>query len=457
MEKKLELSTKIIYLCLAIGTFNSFVYTSRVQPVLVKLTLVAAMCLIMLRLLKHKTYKRMPCFMLMVLFCVSFVLSAFMNRQYGITGNGKWIIWTGVQFFALYVCSVERDAEEYKKEFRILSHIIIVYSVIGSLISLGMLISSYSQVFITADKEMIVSGFTWGRLWGVYTDPNYGAVFSVISIILSVLFLLRSRGAVKVFYILGIILNYLYMVFSDSRTGEIAFMCGMGLFVGMLLIREKAKKKAVARFGITVFAILVIAGISFAGTRLIKTEYNRKLAPVFAEVFPKKDVNHHVKSKVGRKQDIEKDVSNGRFALWKDAVKVWQSSPVYGTGYTTFVSYAKDHTPDIYAVNTGGSDYVSLHNAFLNTLVYQGGIGFVLLLLIAVRMIVYILKPVLSAGMEWYPELGAMLSCVGAVVASMMFFMEGLYTNSPGAFILWVFCGYLVQYAYRIRKEPAKI
>lgn len=457
MDKKLEISTKIIYLCLAIGTFNSFVYVSPVQPVLVKLTLAAAFCLLVLRLPKYKMYKQMPCFILMILFCASFALSAFLNRKYGIAENGKWFIWTGIQFFVLYLCNVERDAEEYKKEFRLLSHIMIAYSVIGSLVSLGMLITSYSQMFITADEELIVSGFTWGRLWGVYTDPNYGAVFSVVSIILSVLFLLRSQRIVKVFYILSIILNYLYMVFSDSRTGEIAFMCSMGLFVGMLLIRKKAAKKMAARYGMIFLAILVIAGISFAGTRLIKTEYNRKLAPVFAEMFPKKEMSRHVKHKIGRKQDIEKDVSNGRFALWECSIEVWRSSPVYGTGYTTFVPYVKEHTPDIYAVNTGGTDYVSLHNAFLNTLVYQGSIGFVLLLLIAGRMIGYVLKPVLSAETEWYPELGAMLSCVCAVVISMLFLLEGLYTNSPGAFVLWVFCGYLAQYSYCTRKESAKI
>ncbi|MCI9215783.1 O-antigen ligase family protein [Lachnospiraceae bacterium 42-17] len=455
MEKKLELSAKILYLCLALSTFNSFIYTSRIQPVLVKLTLVLAVCLLMLRLLKHRIYRRMPCLILMVLFCASFVLSAVMNRQYGIVGNGKWIIWTGIQFFVLYLCDVERDIKEYKKEFYILSHIMIIYGVVSSLISLGMLAASYSDIIITADEEMVVCGFTWGRLWGVYTDPNYGAVFSVIVIILSVLFFLRKQGRVRILYCLGIIACFLYLIFSDSRTGEVSLICSLGLFVCIAVIHKEKEKKAVVRIGMAALAVLVTAGVSFTGNRLIKTEYNRKLAPVFAEMFPKKETNQHVKNKVGRKQDIETDVSNGRFALWESGIEVWKSSPVYGTGYTTFVSYAKEHTPDIYAVNTGGADYVSLHNTFINTLAYQGSIGFVLFLMIAFLIALYVVKPVLLSEREVYLELGAMLSCISAVLISMMFYMEGIYTNSPGTFVLWVFCGYMVQYSYRKRKGAA--
>ncbi len=180
MEKKLGLSAKILYLCLAVSTFNPFIYTTALQPVLVKLTLAAGAILIVARLIRYKGYMKMPCAILMALFCISFAFSAFMNREYDLVGNGKWIVWTGIQFFALYMCDVERDVREYRKEFNIISHLMIIYNLAGCLISLGMLVTAYSKMFQTPEGEMIVSGFTWGRLWGIHSDPNYGAVFSVI-------------------------------------------------------------------------------------------------------------------------------------------------------------------------------------------------------------------------------------------------------------------------------------
>ena len=454
MEKKLGLSAKILYLCLAVSTFNPFIYTTALQPVLVKLTLAAGAILIVARLIRYKGYMKMPCAILMALFCISFAFSAFMNREYDLVGNGKWIVWTGIQFFALYMCDVERDVREYRKEFNIISHLMIIYNLAGCLISLGMLVTAYSKMFQTPEGEMIVSGFTWGRLWGIHSDPNYGAVFSVIVMVLSLLFFLKKRGVVRAFYIVSIVLNFLYLVFSDSRTGEIALVCSMGLFVYMALIRRLSGREKAVRFGIALLAVVLLAGLSLGSARLIKREYNRKMAPVFAEMFPKKKVpgKPGKKPAVGRKQDLKTDVSNGRFDIWKSGLEVWKTSPVYGTGYTSFVPYTKEHVPDTYVVNTGGSDYVSLHNSFMNTLAYQGIIGIVLLVAIAGSIILYVLRPVFRSEGDDYLDMGAMLSCVGAVAVSMMFLLEGTYTNSPGAFVLWSFSGYMVQYAYQVRK-----
>ena len=125
-EEITELVFKVCYLFLTLATFITVIYASPVQPILVKVSLVLGMVLILIRAIKIRKYAKMPCVILMALFCLSFLFTAVMNRQYGITENGKWVIWTGIQFFALYVCDVERDPAKYRREFRILSHIMIV-------------------------------------------------------------------------------------------------------------------------------------------------------------------------------------------------------------------------------------------------------------------------------------------------------------------------------------------
>lgn len=457
-EEIIEVIFKVCYLLLTLATFITVIYASPVQPLLVKASLVLGMVLILIRVVKIRKYAKMPCVILMVLFCVSFLLTTVMNRQYGITENGKWVIWTGIQFFALYVCDVERSEEKYRREFRILSHILIVCSSIAALASIVQLVQVYSQYITTADGEFIVTGYTWGRLWGVYTDPNYGAVISVISITLSLLFILQKKGLIRIAYIVSIILNFVYFVYSDSRTGEIAIVASVGLFLILWFSKKKASAKKIVRFGVPVILIVCIAAAGFGGMQVMKSQYGKYYAAVSAERAknrPKQEVKKD-NSTAGRKQDIQQDVSNGRFALWQSAVEVWETSPVYGAGYSTFVPYAQEHTPDTYAVNNDQGNYTSMHNTFFNALAFQGTIGAVLFVLIALRILTYVLIPVLKDQSDGSAELAAMLACTGAVVVSMMFLLEGIYTNSPGSFVLWTFTGYMVRFAYRKRREGSK-
>ena len=457
-EEIIEVIFKVCYLLLTLATFITVIYASPVQPLLVKASLVLGMVLILIRVVKIRKYAKMPCVILMVLFCVSFLLTTVMNRQYGITENGKWVIWTGIQFFALYVCDVERSEEKYRREFRILSHILIVCSSIAALASMVQLVQVYSQYITTADGEFIVTGYTWGRLWGVYTDPNYGAVISVISITLSLLFILQKKGLIRIAYIVSIILNFVYFVYSDSRTGEIAIVVSVGLFLILWFSKKKASAKKIVRFGVPVILIVCIAAAGFGGMQVMKSQYGKYYAAVSAERAknrPKQEVKKD-NSTAGRKQDIQQDVSNGRFALWQSAVEVWETSPVYGAGYSTFVPYAQEHTPDTYAVNNDQGNYTSMHNTFFNALAFQGTIGAVLFVLIALRIFTYVLIPVLKDQSDGSAELAAMLACTGAVVVSMMFLLEGIYTNSPGSFVLWTFTGYMVRFAYRKRREGSK-
>lgn len=448
-EEILELLFKISYLCLTFATFISVIYMSPIQPMLVKLTLFLGVVVILVRLLHWKKYGKMPCLILMILFCLSFLLSIVMNRQYGMTADLKWLIWTGIQFFGLYVCDLNREEEKYEREFTILSHIFIIVTVITAIASLIMLVKSYSEFLITADKEFIVTGFKWDRLWGAYTDPNYGAVCSVIGIILSGLYLVKKKGAVKFLYVLAIIMNYAYMIFSDSRTGILALVLCGGLFLYLWCVSKFQAKKILK----SLLVVICVFAVALSVGEVAKTQnvtYQRKVA---AEQAKKKIVQKKKQPLTARQKNIQDDASNGRLAIWQSAIEIWKSSPVYGAGYSTVVPYAKEHIPDTYIVNNSQSDYTSMHNTFFCVLAYQGSIGAILFVLIALRIFFYVVKNVFTESGERKFDVTAMLCSVGCVAISMMFLMDGIYTNSPSAAVLWLFSGYLVRYSYRKKNE----
>ena len=458
-EEILELIFKISYLCLTFATFISVIYMSPLQPILVKLTLASGILVIIVRVLNWKKYGKMPCLILMILFCLSFLLSTVMNRQYGMTDNLKWLIWTGVQFFGLYVCDLERDADKCKKEFAILSHIFVFVTTIAAIASLIMLARSYAEFLTTADKEFIVAGFQWDRLWGVYTDPNYGAVASVIGILLSGLYLIQQKGALKIPYAIAGIANYAYLIFSDSRTGMLALILGGGLFLYRWCV-SRFKQKRYLKSILVIICVLAVALTAGEGIKTQNITYQKKVAVQRAKEAKKKQTKKHAKKHTkkrltARQKNIQMDASNGRLSIWQSAVEVWASSPVYGAGYSTVVSYAEEHVPETYIVNNGQGAYVSMHNTFFCTLAYQGGVGAVLFVLIALRILLYIIKPMLLEKAEENLTAIALFSCLICVAISMMFLLDGIYTNSPSAAILWLFGGYAVRYAYQKRNEES--
>lgn len=463
-EEILELVFKVSYLCLAFATFITYIYMSPLQPILVKVTLVLGALTIFIRVINWKKYRKIPCLILMALFCLSFLLSTVMNRQYGMTDNLKWIMWTGIQFFGLYVCDPDRDEKKYKRELEIISHIFIIVTVIAAVASLIMLAKSYSAILYTVDGEIVITGFEWDRLWGVYTDPNYGAICSVIGIVLSLLYAIQKKGIRKCGYVIAIVLNYVYLVFSDSRTGEIALMVSCGIFLYFCGIKKFQNKKYLK----SAFLVICVLLAAFMVGQTMKTQniiYQKKAAAVReintkkqvgikenqkSQPTEQKNIQENKKSQpTERQKNIQEDVSNGRLALWKSSIEIWMSSPVYGSGYSTLIQYAKEHVPDTYAVNNDVGEYTSMHNTFFCTLAFQGAIGAGLLILIALRILFYVIKAVLFEQDKRQPEVIAMVSCVGCIAVSMMFLLDGIYTNSASAVILWIFNGYLVQYAYQ--------
>ena len=438
----LEWTFKTAYLLLALVTFNSFLYDSPIQPVLVKLCLILGILTLLGRVLYFKDYAKTPYWWILVLFCASFVISIVANRKYGAAvADMKWLIWTGFLFFLLYVCDGTREKDFYKKEFRCYSHIMILYSSLAGLIGVIQMQTLYHGKWYTESKEMMLAGFHWGRLWGVYSDPNYGGVLSTIGILLCIYYLLTQKKWKRIPYVVGVFLNYLYILFCDSRTALVALVLS-GIF--WMLFTGICCRWSWRRYAVGTIGVLLLAFVFLGGGSQIKEDYSKEIDKQIKAMDSQKG-QVVSGSQGGRKNDLKNDVSNGRLALWESGIEVWSTSPVVGTGYNSFLPYAKEHTPDTYAVNAPQGGYVSLHNEYLNILVYQGILGFGILLVFALLSLRRWMKNLKIFAKEDTYYIGVLCACVLTVGIAMLFLMEGIYTNSPGAFVLWTFSGYLMH------------
>ncbi len=481
-QEYLELAFKISYILLAFATYVTVLYMSPAQSIFVKLTMVLGAFVVLARVINWKDYRNTPGLILMALMCLSFLLSTFMNRQYGMTDNLKWLIWMGIQFFGLYAIPLKREKSHVIFEYKIISSLVLIASVIGAIASLKMLPESYSEFLTTADGEIIITGFTWDRLWGVYTDPNYGAIISVIGVFIAIGWLvISSRVFVRILCVLAVAADYGYVMFADSRTALLALTIGLAFFFVTFFYKKWKEqtvnldgKKHGAKTVSLAIVLVVFIGVCYLGGYIWKEnniQYQEQAAKEKEEALKQEEAKKQEEERQAvqkkntteekvvteREKQLEEDASNGRLSLWKSAIEVWQSSPIYGAGYSTFADYAQENVPTTYAVDNAQGVYTSLHNEFFNVLAYQGGLGAILFVLILLRLVVYVLKGIFAKKEihEFYSI--PMLCCVGTVVVGMVFLLDGLYTNSVSAAVLWIFAGYLVNLSgHRMEEESEK-
>ena len=321
----------------------------------------------------------------------------------------------------------------------------------------------YHNLWHTASGEALIAGFQWGRLWGT-TDPNYGAVLSTIAVLLSAYFVKTGKGMWKLLYLAAIVVDYIYILFSDSRTAEVCMCVGAGIFLLFLFFQKQANWKGILA---GILAAVVFAGVFVGVTSAAKAEYNTKIEAEIkkadAQKASQEKKNEQKKTqestttaqkteqKVGRSQDLQSDISNGRFELWASGLEVWKTKPITGTGYNSFLPYVREAIPDTYVVNNDQGEYVSLHNGYINILVYQGLLGAVLFAVFMVCVMVKWCKGVKIVCEDHMDDIAVLTACVSVVAVSMVFLLEGVYTNSPGAFVLWTFLGYLMHYFVKKR------
>ena len=470
--KGLEWAFKIVYLLLGLATFNTFLYDSQVQPILVRICLVLGVLALLGRLFFFRDYWKTPHWIVLALFCLRFLLSMAANYRYGaFASDFKWLVWTGLLFFLLYVCDTSRDTGDYKKEFEVLSHILIIYSAIAAAVSIYLMFQLYHAMWYTAGGELMIAGFQWGRLWGIYTDPNYGSTFSVTAVLLCVYFFKKRKKWGKIPYGIAILVDYFYIVFSDSRTAEVAMAVSAAFWIILSVLWKKKNAKRVLA-GIAM--AIVFAGALVGVTSFVKSEYNMKIqAQIQAQTAVQQQTQQvqqqtqqaqqqtqqaqqqaEIPEEVGRHEDLEEDVSNGRLALWKSGLEIWLASPVWGTGYNSFLPFVKEHVPQSYVINNSQGEYVSLHNEYINILVYQGILGFGLFAAFGILTLIKWCGNLHLVKQKDRDYICVLTGCILAVLVTMVFLMEGLYANSPGTFILWTFLGYLMQYFSR--KEKAE-
>lgn len=468
---------KILYLMLCFLNFNSLTANHTLLNYCSFTVTAVGACYFIYRLFHLNAYKKTKGILILCLFLLSYVISSLVTVKYGITSNLKAIIWLGMQFFLLYAYDNNKTVDEIKSEGIIIGWFIIGYTFVFSLLSVGCLALMYHD-FEVVNGTTTITGFLWNRLWGFYSDPNYGAIVSIISVLLSFFYIFKyKKTGITILLIINIIAEMAYVAFSDSRTAQVSMLVTC-VWVAVIFSQKmnfiKALKPVLKFVAIGCIALTVVVA-SFASIKGIKTIGNMYLSSVVnpdSALFywfdaekrenytPKNDSTEDIKDQgfvVGRPiEDLGSDggdISNRRFAIWQSAVEVFKTKVLTGVSFRNIVPYALENVPETYIVNNNMTNFASMHNLFVDVLISQGLLGIGLFIIFIVLVLITVFKKLFKLNKQDYIFFVSILSLIVPIFVSSLFYSEILYINTFGSVIFWISLGYLMNLSDKLKEE----
>ena len=157
-----------------------------------------------------------------IAFIIISVFSSIINYKYGIAANIKCIAAMVLEYFVFFPNGFKENST---KTLKIILNTLIITLFIFNTISVGMYFFSidYSVFFhFTRDQ-----GFDrlWGRLFGIYNDPNVACYISLVAVFVSVYFMYKYKKVwAYILYSINIIMQMLFVTLVLSRSATLIIL-----------------------------------------------------------------------------------------------------------------------------------------------------------------------------------------------------------------------------------------
>lgn len=426
----------VFYTMLFFLPFKNFLYTYNMIFISTGIAFGGILLLIWDAVLHGFIFKIYNVDYLIVFFIVS-IISIIINYQFDFIGNFKCLLWMIIQVFLLAILSDDISRENHVKRLCLLLDIFVLLWSVGVLYALKQYIVQFSGYCEMLDNEHVQVkriGFTDGRLFGMFEDPNYAAIASLFAIGFAFFCLFWAKRAriIHWYYIIVIILQICYVILSGSRTALIAFFAVAFFAVGFIAAAN-TKRNVFVKMTLFFCAGILGAGLLFGGYRmmrtglayvptffdgvikqteptkvkedLIKKSIDMKIdsLTVMTSEKEKENFNSEAISSENKTENVKRngpielnredvknkeDFSNNRFGIWSDYLKIFRSTPIWGASPRGYRQYAKEHFPDLYV----SQRQYSVHNGYLLLFVGVGLIGGMTMVVWLIQSVVLILK-----------------------------------------------------------------
>lgn len=388
------------------------------------------------------------------LFCVAYAVSILLAAPSHLTENVTQFSYMILFMILFFGNDITTAFDKKLYELILITNSYIWVTFVLVLTCLVLLLFSINFTYYHERYGYLTVGLSGNRFWGLY-NPNTGSAIGIISIFFCWMMLLIKKNTrkAKAFYIVNIVLQYIYILFTQSRTAWYTLLIfgSIILFVQLFLAFQGKFKKVWAN-AITIGAAVIIlaAGVDALKPKTVKAiSYLPSVIRQIDEIiFNKGSFSGGLQPVIEERDDLyndeTKDATNGRVEIWNAAFKTFKESPVFGVTRECLYDRVSPYLPERRQqnVNVGG-----LHNIYITVLVSSGLVGFAIITIFVssiCRTLLFRRNLPVTPGNLWQ----YLLMVIPFAFFLMEFFESRiLYRSNIFSVVFWIFTGYLMYFA----------
>ena len=418
---------------------------------------------------------------LIFMFLLSMCITAVVNFSVWFLPNIVLVYINASYFFMFYGMHTETPHKKVEEEMVFLLKFFVWFGLICGFLSL---------CFVFLKNETSVLGYYIGiyknRLIGIYTNSNILA-FSMIECIVAADILstdyiknkYKDKYLNNLVLVLAVIVSCICLFLSDSNASFLFLIIysTIRVFCNLFFRRESSYLiKFIKSVVVTLSFCIVVMSVSFALRDICQKYISEVITGVYKqeqmmeynfenfkgdimEELPEKqsepeksekaEKNYNVSDfTIGRHESY--DVSSGRILLFKQGIKIFKHSPIFGVGRASLISYGKKYIE-------GGLINLDLHNGYLTILVCYGIVGLAIFGLFSFVVAVDVCKHLFGCfNKPYYGVFVRIFSALVAYCGYCMFEKAILFDVTFMVGFFWSMLGYAVSYVHNFEKPAEK-
>ena len=381
-----------------------------------------------------KVYLKIKTIEYLLLFFAFNIITSILVISYGYSTNIKNALIFYIYFLTVFPIFTGITREEGKKIYDYFFYTVTVLNTFGVLVSLiqfvllkGYRVHDYKGLYIR-------QGFVESRLFGILASPNYLSLISLIVIIFLVLKVCSFEKAYRYISIVAIVLNFIYIVLSGSRT---AFICMMiaAVIYSIVMFYQKGNIKSLLKVVLAIVVVLFsYKAVNFTSEQYLK--FNKERLEVQDKKLENKDNNLSLE----RTDTSEENISNNRFAIWKSTASFVPKKPIFGYSGGNWYEIGKKTNPDEYIIK----EHYLTHNGYLEILFYNGLAGFISMGIFVLSFFILMVKRIFRDKKEDLvnKDLLSIFMILMVILVSNLFLSSTFYGISLLGIIVFLMAGY---------------
>lgn len=388
-----------------------------------------ALCYI---LLLAKTVRPDRPLCLLAVFILILGLSTILNRNYEFAGNVMGMATFVVQLILFYFLPYMMPDDMISVFLKRMTICLSLFWSIACVASLYQYIANIHYLALHPEGRLIRQGIVDGRLFGLFSDPNFAAFTSLLIIILLIREWKRGKAPFRAYASVCIAANLAYLIMSNSRTiylsamGTLLFFVAFTTYCQYCQSEDRNRKLYLCRLAKRT-AVTLAAAVAVYAAVFFSIQGIGYLAA------PDRNTDDMVREDVNAG-----NLTNNRSTIWKNYLTLYKDKPIFGFSIGSALPYATEKDPDSYLAQT---QYVT-HNSYLSLLIETGITGFLVMAAFFLLSISESLKQIRQKK-KINDSYLMFASIIAAVMIFMLCFHDIFFTVNLETMLLFTGIGYL--------------